>query len=100
MLLITVQVLLNILADEIHRAHQQCVNETGCDPDLKITDLVFEAGINSMKLLKGGLLMPGRSSRGSASWLSGTRSASGKLSRACNLRTQVDTPSLHPTPHM
>lgn len=45
--------LLNILADEIHRAHQRCVSDASCDPNLKITDLVFEAGTNSMKLLKG-----------------------------------------------
>lgn len=45
--------LLNILADEIHRAHQRCVNDSSCDPNLKIIDLVFEAGAHSMKLLKG-----------------------------------------------
>lgn len=47
------QVLLNILADEIHRAHQRCVHTDACDPNLQVTDLVFEAGENSMKLLKG-----------------------------------------------
>ena len=45
--------LLNILADEIHRAHQRCLQEESCDPHQKIADLVFEAGVNTMKLLRG-----------------------------------------------
>jgi len=47
------QVMLNILADEIHRAHQRCLQDSCCDPNQKIIDLVFEAAANSMKLLKG-----------------------------------------------
>lgn len=45
--------LLNILADEIHRAHQRCLQDAACDPNQKITDLVFDAGERTMKLLKG-----------------------------------------------
>lgn len=29
----TLQVLVNILADEIHRAHQRCLFEAECDPN-------------------------------------------------------------------
>lgn len=47
------QVMLNILADEIHRAHQRCLQDSSCDPNQKVMDLVFEAGESSMKLLKG-----------------------------------------------
>jgi len=47
------EVMLNILADEIHRAHQRCLQDSCCDPNQKIIDLVFEAAANSMKLLKG-----------------------------------------------
>lgn len=42
-----------MLADEIHRAHQRCLNDLSCDPNLQIIDLVFEAGIRMMQLLKG-----------------------------------------------
>ena len=45
--------LLNILADEIHRAHQRCLQEAACDPDQKVMDLVFEAAASTMRLLKG-----------------------------------------------
>ena len=47
------QVLLNIFADEIHRAHQKCMNDEFCDPNQKIVDLIFEAATASMQLLKG-----------------------------------------------
>ena len=48
------QVLLNVLADEIHRAHQRCSQEgVACDPANRKMELVFEAGVNTMKLLKG-----------------------------------------------
>ena len=48
------QVLLNIFADEIHRAHQRCSLEgESCDPTIHKMELVFEAGAASMKLLKG-----------------------------------------------
>lgn len=45
--------LLNILADEIHRAHQRCLLDSSCNPNQQIMDLVFEAGARTMKLLKG-----------------------------------------------
>lgn len=48
------QVLLNVLADEIHRAHQRCCQEgVACDPTNHKMELVFEAGVATMKLLKG-----------------------------------------------
>ena len=48
------QVLLNVLADEIHRAHQRCSQEgVACDPTNHKMELVFEAGVATMKLLKG-----------------------------------------------
>ena len=47
------EVLLNILADEIHRAHQKCLLDRGCDPNRKKMDMVFDAGENTMKLLEG-----------------------------------------------
>ncbi|EFN59299.1 hypothetical protein CHLNCDRAFT_137657 [Chlorella variabilis] len=47
------EVLLNVLADEIHRAHQRCLLEDECDPNRKKMDMVFEAGEATMKLLKG-----------------------------------------------
>lgn len=47
------QVLLNIFADEIHRAHQRCMSEPFCDPNKKKLDFVFEAGQAMMSLLKG-----------------------------------------------
>ena len=49
-----VQVLLNVLADEIHRAHQRCMQEgVQCNPTDRKMELVFEAGTSTMKLLKG-----------------------------------------------
>lgn len=47
------EVLLNIFADEIHRAHQRCINDGACDPNKKKMDLVLEAGESTMKLLRG-----------------------------------------------
>jgi amidophosphoribosyltransferase len=47
------EVLLNVLADEIHRAHQRCLNDTACDPNRKKMDMLFEAGENTMSLLQG-----------------------------------------------
>ena len=47
------EVLLNVLADEIHRAHQRCVNAASCDPNAKKMDFVFEAGASTMAMLKG-----------------------------------------------
>jgi amidophosphoribosyltransferase len=47
------EVLLNILADEIHRAHQKCLLDRGCDPNRKKMDMVFDAGEATMKLLEG-----------------------------------------------
>jgi amidophosphoribosyltransferase len=47
------EVLLNVLADEVHRAHQRCLTEAGCDPNRKKVDLVFEAGGAAMALLQG-----------------------------------------------
>lgn len=47
------EVLLNVLADEIHRAHQRCLLEDACDPNRVKRDLVFEAGAATMQLLKG-----------------------------------------------
>ena len=45
--------LLNILADEIHRAHQRCMREETCDVHTRKMDFVFEAGTNTMRLLQG-----------------------------------------------
>jgi hypothetical protein len=50
---VALQVLLNILADEIHRAHQRCQNDACCDPNTKKTDFVFEAGESTMRMLQG-----------------------------------------------
>lgn len=47
------EVLLNVLADEVHRAHQRCLQTTMCDPNKKKIDFLFEAGESTMKLLKG-----------------------------------------------
>lgn len=47
------EVLLNIWADEIHRAHQRCMHEEGCDPSLQKSDFVFEAGQTAMRLMEG-----------------------------------------------
>jgi amidophosphoribosyltransferase len=38
------EVLLNIFADEIHRAHQKCLLDAACDPNTKKMHMVFEAG--------------------------------------------------------
>lgn len=46
------EVLLNVLADEIHRAHQKCL-VSGEDPNKKKMDLVLEAGDATMKILEG-----------------------------------------------
>ena len=43
-----------MLADEISRAHQRCSQEgVACDPNTHKMELVFEAGMATMKLLKG-----------------------------------------------
>lgn len=48
------QVLLNVLADEISRAHQRCTQEgVACDPTTRKMELVFEGAAATMKLLKG-----------------------------------------------
>ncbi|KAL6773676.1 hypothetical protein ACKKBG_A22070 [Auxenochlorella protothecoides x Auxenochlorella symbiontica] len=47
------EVLLNVLADEIHRAHQRCLLEDACDPNRKKLDLVAEAVAATMKLIQG-----------------------------------------------
>jgi len=47
------EVLLNVLADEVHRAHQRCLQTTGCDPNRNKTEFLFEAGATAMRLLKG-----------------------------------------------
>eukprot|EP00798_Chlamydomonas_sp_ICE-L_P021025 gene21025-27892_t len=47
------EVLLNILADEVHRAHQRCLQTTGCDPNNNKVEFLFEAATASMKLLEG-----------------------------------------------
>jgi hypothetical protein len=48
------EVLLNVLADEVHRAHQRCLQTTGCNPNEMKTEFMFEAGQTAMKLLKVG----------------------------------------------
>ncbi|GFR45506.1 hypothetical protein Agub_g6894 [Astrephomene gubernaculifera] len=47
------EVLLNILADEVHRAHQRCLQTTGCDPNKNKVNFLFEAGEMTMRLCKG-----------------------------------------------
>jgi len=47
------EVLLNVLADEIHRAHQRCLSTTGCSPNARKKELVLEAGKSTMELLEG-----------------------------------------------
>ena len=47
------QVLLNILADEIHRAQQRCMREDSCDVNAKKMDFVFEAGAAAMRMMQG-----------------------------------------------
>jgi len=46
-------VLLNVFADEIHRAHQRCSLEAECNPHRDIQKLVLEAGESLMRLLQG-----------------------------------------------
>lgn len=46
------EVLLNVLADEIHRAHQRCL-ASGEDPNTKKMELVLQAGEATMQLLEG-----------------------------------------------
>jgi amidophosphoribosyltransferase len=46
-------VLLNVLADEIHRAHQRCLLDGSCDPHKEVQRLVFEAGAATMGVLQG-----------------------------------------------
>lgn len=47
------EVLLNVLADEIHRAHQRCLLDDSCDPNRMKMDMLFEAGESTMQLLRG-----------------------------------------------
>lgn len=47
------EVLLNVFADEIHRAHQACINAGSCDPNAKKVDFVLEAAEHLMKQLEG-----------------------------------------------
>lgn len=47
------EVLLNVLADEIHRAHQRCLQDVSCDPNRKKMEMLFEAAESTMKLLRG-----------------------------------------------
>ncbi|KAK9863324.1 hypothetical protein WJX84_002936 [Apatococcus fuscideae] len=47
------EVLLNVLADEIHRAHQRCLTNPTCDPRNHKLEMVLEAGTTAMKLLQG-----------------------------------------------
>ena len=47
------QVLLNVFADEIHRAHQRCSLEAECNPHRDIQKLVLDAGERLMALLQG-----------------------------------------------
>ena len=49
---LTLQVLLNVLADEILRAHQRCRGEHGGNAASKL-DLVLEAGTATMRALQG-----------------------------------------------
>ncbi|KAJ9512476.1 hypothetical protein QJQ45_018769 [Haematococcus lacustris] len=46
------ELLLNVLADEVHRAHQRCLQTTGCDPNSNKMEFLFQAGEATMKLLK------------------------------------------------
>lgn len=47
------EVLLNVFADEIHRAHQNCIRDGSCDPNARKVDFVFEAAEKTMRLLEG-----------------------------------------------
>ena len=47
------EVLLNVLADAIHRQHQKCVMSDCCDPETSIKTLVIEAVKECMAVLKG-----------------------------------------------
>jgi len=47
------EVLLNILADEVHRAHQACMNSESCNPQFSKTEFLFEACTGVMKQVEG-----------------------------------------------
>ncbi|EIE26868.1 Amidophosphoribosyl transferase [Coccomyxa subellipsoidea C-169] len=47
------EVLLNVLADEVHRAHQACQVDGACDPQRDVKQLVFRAGAAAMASLRG-----------------------------------------------
>lgn len=47
------EVLLNVLADEVHRAHQACLNEETCDPNLSKTEFMFQAATGTMNIVEG-----------------------------------------------
>ncbi|CAG9467099.1 unnamed protein product [Pedinophyceae sp. YPF-701] len=47
------EVLLNVFADEIHRAHQQCLAEGACDPNAQKSQMVLDAGKRVMELCEG-----------------------------------------------
>jgi len=47
------EVLLNVLADAIHRQHQKCVLNDCCDPETNIQRLVIDAVRECMSVLKG-----------------------------------------------
>jgi len=47
------EVLLNVLADAIHRQHQKCVLNDCCDPETNIQRLVIDAVKECMSVLKG-----------------------------------------------
>ncbi len=69
------EVLLNILADEVHRAHQRCLQTTGCDPNRNKTEFFFEAGETAMRLLKVRRQASGRRSLSSAHRMEAARGA-------------------------
>ena len=45
------EVLLNVLADEVHRAHQRCLQTTGCDPNKMKVREHYHALPNGIKVL-------------------------------------------------
>jgi len=47
------EVLLNVLADEVHRAHQACLRDSTCDPLKKKGDFLFEAVGSLMQQVEG-----------------------------------------------
>lgn len=48
------EVLLNVFADEIHRAHQKCVqSDPNIDPNTRKQEFVFEAGEALMRMVNG-----------------------------------------------